>query len=117
MPLWRTRAVHGSCSSSVVPFPSLERHLLIVLAVCAAVTSGALHAQSTRNDVNALMQQGVAALDAKRFGDALDAFTRVSKLAPSDPSVHVLAGIAATRDGRNEEAETWRDREITLVPR
>jgi tetratricopeptide (TPR) repeat protein len=81
------------------------------------VISGVLHAQSPGNDANAVMQQGVAALDAKRFGDALDAFTRVSKLAPADPSACVLAGIAATRLGRNDEAETWFERALELEPR
>ena len=117
MPLWRTRAGHGSCSSSVVLFPSITRRLPILLALCAALATGALRAQSPGNDANALMQQGVAALDAKRFGDALEAFARVSKLAPNDPSVRVLAGIAATRLGRNDEAETWFERALTLEPR
>jgi tetratricopeptide (TPR) repeat protein len=100
-----------------VLFPSIARRVLIVLALGAVVTAGVLHAQSPGNDANAVMQQGVADLDAKRFGDALEAFTRVSKLVPTDPSACLLAGIAATRLGRNDEAESWFERALELEPR
>jgi len=100
-----------------VHFLSIKRYVLLVLALSSVGGAGVLHAQSPGNDANAVMQQGVAALDAKRFGDALDAFTRVSKLAPKDPSACVGAGIAATRLGRNEEAETWFERALELEPR
>ena len=96
---------------------SVGRRFLIVAALVLVAVSGVLHAQSSANDPNTVMQQAVAALDAQRFGDALEAFTRVSKLVPNDPSACVGAGIAATRLGRNGEAETWFERALQLEPR
>ena len=90
---------------------------MIVAALVVVAVSGVLHAQSPASDPNAVMQQAVAALDAKQFGDALEAFTRVSKLVPNDPSACVGAGIAATRLGRNGEAESWFERALQLEPR
>jgi hypothetical protein len=79
------------------------------------LTTGVSYGQA-RSDTNALLQQAAAALEGQRFGDALDAFTRASKLVPGDPSVCVGAGIAATKLGRNDEAETWFARALTLAP-
>lgn len=79
------------------------------------MSSGVLQAQS-RADAASLVNQGMAALDAKRFGDALDAFTSASKLAPRDPEVCLGAGIAAARLGRNDEAIDWLERAVKLAP-
>jgi tetratricopeptide (TPR) repeat protein len=86
-----------------------------ICVLVAAVSSGVLQAQS-RADAISLVNQGVAALDAQRFGDALDAFTSALKLAPRDPEACLGAGIAATRLGRNDEAISWFERALKLAP-
>jgi hypothetical protein len=73
-------------------------------------------AQSRNNDPSALAQQGVTALQERRFGDALDAFTRAAKLMPRDASVSLGAGVAAYRLGQNDEAETWFEQALKLDP-
>jgi tetratricopeptide (TPR) repeat protein len=112
-------AVHDSCYRHIVHTLAQARIILSAVTVCVfvAVSGGVLHAQASRTDVNALVQQADDALEAKRFGEALDAFTRASKLAPRDPFVSVGAGIAATKLGRNDEAETWFEHALKLEPR
>ena len=95
--------------------PINRRVTLAAFVFGIALSAGALHAQS-RNDLNSLVQQGEDALDRQRFGDALDAFTRASKLAPRDPSLCLGAGIAAMRMGRNDEAEDWFEQALKLAP-
>ena len=86
-----------------------------ICVLVAAVSSCVLQAQA-RGDATSLVKEAVAALDAKRFGDALDAFTSASKLAPRDPEVCLGAGVAAARLGRNDEAMDWFERALTLSP-
>ena len=86
-----------------------------ICLLAAAMSSGVLQAQS-RGSASALVNEGVAALDAQRFGEALDAFTSASKLAPRNPEVCLGAGIAATRLGRNDEAIDWFERALKLAP-
>jgi tetratricopeptide (TPR) repeat protein len=76
----------------------------------------AAHAQSRKTDPVALAQQGVSALDDKRFGDALDAFAEAAKLSPRDQSLALGAGIAAFRLGKNDDAEMWFERALKLDP-
>jgi tetratricopeptide (TPR) repeat protein len=87
--------------------------------ICAAVVVASLnvlHAQAQRYDPAALVKDAVAALAAERFGDALDGFTRASKIVPNDSTVCLGAGIAAMKLGRNDEAETWFQRALKLQP-
>jgi hypothetical protein len=96
---------------------SLNLRLMMAAYVLGvAAGAGVLHAQAPRSDAHTLLQQAAAALEGQRFGDALDAFTRASTLVPRDPSVCVGAGIAATKLGRNDEAEAWFQRALTLAP-
>jgi len=73
-------------------------------------------AQSAKNDPNVLARDGVTAMEQGRFGEALEAFTKASKLVPRDPTLCVGAGVAAFRLGQNDEAETWLQRALTLNP-
>lgn len=82
-----------------------------------ALGAGTLSAQPPQNDPNAIAKEAFAALDAQRFGDALDGFTRASKLAPKDPMVCLGAGAAAMNLGRTEEAERWLACALRLEPR
>jgi tetratricopeptide (TPR) repeat protein len=94
---------------------ALTLRVMAAAVVAAVLASAALNGQ-TPGSANALLKQGFDALDEKRFGDALDAFTRVSKIAPNDPSVCLGAGIAAARLGRNDEAEDWFERALKAAP-
>jgi len=74
-------------------------------------------AQRVLRDPNALATEGSAALDERRFGDALDAFSGAAKMLPRDPSLALGAGLAAFMLGQNDEAQTWFERALKLDPR
>ena len=71
-------------------------------------------AQSARDPV-ALAKEGAAALDERRFGDALEAFTAASAIAPREPSLCFGAGMAAFMLGRNDDAQAWFERALKLL--
>ena len=73
-------------------------------------------AQSARDPV-ALAKEGAAALDERRFGDALDAFTAAAAIVPREPSLCFGAGMAAFMLGRNNDALEWFERALKLNPR
>jgi tetratricopeptide (TPR) repeat protein len=57
-------------------------------------------------DPIALARTGTAAIDDRRFGDALEAFTKAAALQPGNASLCFGAGIAAFMLGQNDEAQT-----------
>jgi hypothetical protein len=63
-----------------------------------------------------LAKEAVTALDERRFGDALEAFTQAAKLLPRDASLSLGAGVAAYRLGKNDDAETWFEQALKLEP-
>jgi len=89
------------------------------LAVCLLVLSvpGIVAAQSGPRDPAALVQAGAKALDERRFGDALEAFTAATVIVPRDPSLCFGAGMAAFMLGRNADAQEWFEKALTLNPR
>lgn len=93
---------------------TLVRLAVIVAGMMVAVT--APRAQSRASDPITLGQEGVAAIEDKRFGDALDAFTQAAKLSPRDPSLAMGAGVAAFRLGQNDAAEQWFVQALKLDP-
>jgi tetratricopeptide (TPR) repeat protein len=74
-------------------------------------------AQSGSRDPAALAQAGAEALNERRFGDALEAFTAAAAIVPSDPGVCFGVGIAAFMLGRNDDAQEWLERALKLNPR
>ncbi len=58
----------------------------------------------------------MTALEERRFGDALEAFTQAAKLMPRDASLSLGAGVAAYRLGQNDDAETWFEQALKLDP-
>jgi tetratricopeptide (TPR) repeat protein len=64
-----------------------------------------------------LVQEGAKALDERRFGDALEAFTAATVIVPRDPSLCFGAGMAAFMLGRNADAQEWFEKALTLNPR
>lgn len=67
-------------------------------------------------DPIAIARAGTAALEARRFGDALEAFTRAAALRPGDASLRFGAGIAAFVLGRDELAQVEFEGALALDP-
>lgn len=86
-------------------------------ALLLAVVPLGAAAQPASHDPAALAKEGSTALDARRFGDALDAFTQAATILPRDPSLRLGAGLAAFMLGRNDEAQGWFERALDLNPR
>ena len=74
-------------------------------------------AQSGPRDPAALAQAGAEALNERRFGDALEAFTSAAAIVPQDPGLCFGAGMAAFMLGRNDDAQEWLERALKLNPR
>jgi tetratricopeptide (TPR) repeat protein len=87
-----------------------------LILMLAALPPGAA-AQRPVRDPTALANEGSAALEERRFGDALEAFTAAAKMLPRDASLSFGAGVAAYMLGQNDEAQTWFERALKLDPR
>jgi tetratricopeptide (TPR) repeat protein len=93
------------------------RRVVVALAVVLVLGPEWAGAQSARVDPFALAKAGSTALDERRFGDALEAFTKAAPSLPRDSSIALGAGIAAFMLGQNALAQTWLERAVTLDPR
>jgi len=89
----------------------------LVACLLALSVPGIVAAQSGPRDPAALVQAGAKALDERRFGDALEAFTAASAIVPRDPSLCFGAGMAAFMLGRNADAQELFEKALTLNPR
>lgn len=87
-----------------------------VVIVCTALPC-ASQAQNRAPAGDALAREGWTALQEKRFGVALEAFTGAARLAPREASLAYGAGVAAYMLGRNAEAAEWLQRAVGLDPR
>jgi tetratricopeptide (TPR) repeat protein len=97
------------------------RRLLVfrVAVLCLAFVilfSSGVGAQSRRDPI-ALAKEGAAALDERRFGDALESFTAASAVVPREPSLCFGAGMAAFMLGRDADAQDWFEKALKLDPR
>ena len=92
------------------------RCLLVLCLVFPVLFTPGVGAQSTRDPI-ALVKEGAAALDERRFGDALESFTAASAVLPRDPSLCFGAGMAAFMLGRNADAQEWFEKALKLNPR
>jgi hypothetical protein len=93
------------------------RALAAFLLLLAVFPAPATAQRAPGRGLPALVDQGTAALDEERFGDAFEAFDQAARLAPNDPSLSFAAGYAAARLGRLADARTWLERALTLDPR
>ena len=64
----------------------------------------------------ALMTAGAAALEARRFDEALSAFQSATAILPGNASAWFGAGVSAYMLGRNRDAETLLARALVLEP-
>jgi tetratricopeptide (TPR) repeat protein len=96
-----------------VVHPAIGVALLTVILASPA----SLVAQRAPTDPLELGKQGWAALEARRFGDALETFNQAAAARPDDPGLAMGAGAAAFMLGRNAEAVTWLEAALQLNPR
>jgi tetratricopeptide (TPR) repeat protein len=75
-----------------------------------------LAAQRATADPEALARQGRAALEERRYAEALTAFAAAAKLLPRDADVAAGAGFSAYMLGRNDEAAPWLETALRLNP-
>ena len=73
-------------------------------------------AQRGTKDPQTLATEGAAALNDRRFDDALTAFTAAAAGLPNDANVALGAGLASYMLARTAEAETWLARALKLQP-
>ena len=90
-----------------------------VFAICflLLLAPAATFAQSPRSGADALARQASEALQEKRFGDALAAFTEAVGIRPRDAELWTGKGMTEFLLGQNEHAETSLVRALTLNPR
>jgi tetratricopeptide (TPR) repeat protein len=87
--------------------------ICFLLLLAPAVT----FAQSPRSGADALARRASEALEEKRFGDALAAFTEAVGIRPRDAELWTGKGMTEFMLGQNEQAETSLVRALTLNPR
>jgi tetratricopeptide (TPR) repeat protein len=87
------------------------------VALCADPAVAGQSAQRRPNDPVALAEAGFDAIEERRFGDAVEAFTRAAKLAPKDPHIAFGVGYAAYLLGQFADARPWLERALALDPR
>src|SRR5215472_18493119 len=78
------------------------RSSLACTTLLIAAFAGVAHARAADDP---LARAGTAAIEARRFGDALAAFTKAAEMQPRDASLCFGAGVAAFMLGKNEEAQ------------
>lgn len=92
----------------------MQRSVLLLLALVLVAPS--LAAQRARVDAAALAAEGWAAIEARRFGDALDAFTAAAAARQGDAATYAGAGVAAFMLGQNADAQHWLERALKIAP-
>ena len=102
-----------NCTMPDVP----GRGLLVFCLLLQILVLRDASAQSGPRDPAALAQTGAEALNERRFGDALKAFTTAAAIAPRDPGLCFGAGMTAFMLGRNDDAQEWFEQALTLNPR
>jgi tetratricopeptide (TPR) repeat protein len=100
------------------PLVTSTTGVAILALLVTAVFSGHAAAQSRApRDLARLVEQGDAALDEQRYGEAFDAFAAAAKLAPADASLRLGAGFAAAMLGQLREARAWLDGALKIDPK
>ncbi len=87
---------------------------MVVMVLFAPVTANAQRVPAARD---AIADEGARAFEEKRFGDALEAFTKAVNLAPDDASLWFGKGLSAFMLGQNDVAEAALTGALKLKPR
>jgi tetratricopeptide (TPR) repeat protein len=85
---------------------------MIVWSGAASATAGV----GKEGDASALARRGTAAIEQRRFGEALDAFTKAIALQPDNPTLCFGAGVAAFMLGQDDAAQTRFECALSLNP-
>ena len=80
-----------------------------------AASVAAADARAAQDPI-ALARAGTAAIENRRFGDALEAFTKAAAMQPGDASLCFGAGVAAFMLGQNDVAQTRFECALALNP-
>ena len=80
-----------------------------------AVSVTAAEPRAARDPI-ALAREGATAIEDRRFGEALEAFTEAAAMRPDNASLCFGAGVAAFMLGRNEVAQTRFECALALDP-
>jgi len=117
---WIREKTPGSCNlgpgcCSCTTRITLRLLLLITLTVLTGAAPAAAGVGKD-DDVGALARKGTAAIETRRFGEALDAFTKALALQPENPTLCFGAGVAAFMLGQDETAQTRFERALALNP-
>jgi Tfp pilus assembly protein PilF len=87
--------------------------MVMTLVLAPAVA----HAQRAPRPVDVIADEAGQAFEEKRFGDALEAFTKALALTPEDASLWFGKALSAFMLGQNDVAETSLTRALKLKPR
>lgn len=93
---------------------ALPIRLLIAPTVLAASVAAA--GPCAAQDPIALARAGTAAIETRRFGDALEAFTKAAAMRPGEASLCFGAGVAAFMLGQDDAAQTRFECALALNP-
>jgi tetratricopeptide (TPR) repeat protein len=96
---------------TALPIPLSIAPALLVLAVSVA----AAEPRASRDPI-ALARAGAAAIEDRRFGEALELFTEAATMRPGDASLCFGAGVAAFMLGQNDVAQTRFECALALKP-
>src|SRR5687767_2172432 len=111
----QSRVFSRRCSSCTV-----SRALALRLSIARTVTILAVLAAAAEpwaaEDPIALARAGTNAIEHRRFGEALDAFTRASAMRPRDASLCFGAGVAAFMLGKDDVAQARFECALALKP-
>src|SRR5262245_15498551 len=77
------------------PLDSMSSSALTMMVVISTLAPAVAHAQRTPRPVDAIADEADQAFEKKRFGEALEAFTKASTLAPEDASLWFGKGLSA----------------------
>jgi tetratricopeptide (TPR) repeat protein len=89
--------------------------LIASILLMLAVSVPDADARAARDPI-ALAREGAAALEHRRFGEALEAFTDAAAMRPRDASLCFGAGVAAFMLGQNDVAQTRFECALALNP-
>src|SRR6187401_3385376 len=89
----------------------------LTLAVVLIASPRVGFSQGLQRSPAALAAAGWMAIEERRFGDALEAFTEAAGPGRTDPYLCTGAGFAAFMLGQDAEAQSWLEQALKLVPK
>lgn len=110
---WR---IYWQIRGSLLAAPPGILRIRLTLSIVLLLTIPSMAAARSSRDASTLASRGAAAIEDRRFGDALAAFSEAAAARPGDASVAFGAGVAAFMLGRNDDARAWFERALERSP-